>query len=106
MFTPNSRANRMHTVMDRTSPACPPHAIFADVMQRINARVREIGSPSPRSQFKSSFMSIPSAALSHPTYSRCLKADVLARATLGQPPHIGGIEHTKLGIPAYRWAVA
>ena len=53
LWVPAALAQRRQASMLRTVPAWPPHAMLAEVIQRISARVRAAGSPSPRSQFKS-----------------------------------------------------
>src|SRR5438045_521416 len=76
-----------------TLPACPPQATFAEVIERISARVLASGSPSPRSQFKSSFMGE-------------LESHSLPGTTLRQPRNIAGIDPPQLRIAANRRTIA
>src|SRR5687768_14288785 len=67
MFTPASSARSIVRRIVSASPACPPHAMFADVISAINRASCE--QPSPRSQLRST-CSIPEEFTTHAEYAQ------------------------------------
>src|ERR1041385_1817014 len=80
--------------------------MLAEVTQRISARVRLKGSPSPRSQLRSRLTDYKLALDRRYGLFERLKSHLHTRPALDQPGQIRGVHQAELGIPAHGRPVA